>query len=164
MSIAAEIERLQHLHLSGALSAEEFAAAKHRVLSPPGSIFSSLIGGPPPDPSHCEQQTRTWAALLHFSQLAGFAVPVAGLIVPLVIWLVLKDSLPGLERDARNIANWIVSLFCYAVIGLLLVFFKIGVLILLVLLVIAVIFPLIGGLKASSGQSWKYPLSIQFFS
>ena len=31
-----------------------------------------------------------------------------------------------------------------------------------VLGLLAVVFPIVGGLKASSGEAWKYPLSISF--
>jgi uncharacterized Tic20 family protein len=29
--------------------------------------------------------------------------------------------------------------------------------------VLVVVFPIIGGIKASTGEAWKYPLSIPFF-
>jgi len=45
----------------------------------------------------------------------------------------------------------------------LLIFVIIGIPLLLLLCLVGVIFPIIGGIKASDGQVWKYPLSITFF-
>jgi uncharacterized Tic20 family protein len=31
------------------------------------------------------------------------------------------------------------------------------------LVIIGIVFPIIGGIKANNGEVWKYPLSIPFF-
>src|SRR5207248_4635078 len=49
-----------------------------------------------------EQQTRQWALFLHLSILAGFVVPFAGLIVPIVIWQLKKAELPGIDVHGKN--------------------------------------------------------------
>jgi uncharacterized Tic20 family protein len=33
-----------------------------------------------------DQQTRQWAMFLHLSQFAGYIIPLAGLVVPIIIW------------------------------------------------------------------------------
>jgi uncharacterized Tic20 family protein len=38
-----------------------------------------------------------------------------------------------------------------------------GMLLFALLGILAVVFPIIGGLKANNGEVWKYPLSITFF-
>ncbi len=60
-------------------------------------------------------------------------------------------------------ANWIISEILYAIGCSLLIFVLIGFPLLMVLFALAIIFPIIGGIKASSGEAWKYPLSIPFF-
>jgi uncharacterized protein len=107
---------------------------------------------------------RQWALLLHFSLLAGFIIPLAGLIVPLAIWQVKKSELPELDAHGKIIANWIISAIIYGFVCFLLthIIFFIGMLLLYMLGAICVIFPIIGGLKASNGELWKYPGSIQF--
>ena len=54
--------------------------------------------------------------------------------------------------------SWII----YAIISMLLVCVIIGIPLLLILAVLWVIFPIIGGLKANNGEVWPYPLSIRF--
>jgi uncharacterized Tic20 family protein len=114
-------------------------------------------------PSGSEQETRLWAMGLHLSQLAGFVVPVAGLIVPLVIWQIKKSDLPGIDAHGKVVANWILSMILYSVVSVILIFVVIGIPLLLALCAVAIAFPIIGGIKANNGEVWKYPLSISFF-
>ena len=110
-----------------------------------------------------ERETRTWAMFLHFSLLAGYVAPIAGLIAPIIIWQVQKDKLPGIDEHGKVVVNWIISLILYANLSALLSFIFIGIPMLIVLIVATIIFPIIGGIKANDGQLWKYPLSIPFF-
>jgi hypothetical protein len=110
-----------------------------------------------------EHETRTWAMFLHFSLLAGYVVPMAGLVAPIIIWQVQKDKLPGIDEHGKVAANWLISLIIYLVASLLLSFIFIGIPMLIVLGVLSIIFPIIGGIKANNGHLWKYPLSIPFF-
>ena len=110
-----------------------------------------------------ERETRTWAMFLHFSLLAGYVAPIAGLIAPIIIWLVQKDKLPGIDEHGKVVVNWLISLILYLILSVLLSFIFIGIPMLIVLIVATIIFPIIGGIKANDGQLWKYPLSIRFF-
>lgn len=108
-------------------------------------------------------EVRTWATILHLSQLAGLLIPFGGLIVPLVIYLVKKDDLPGLEPHAHVVFNWIISAVIYSVACFILMLVLIGFLLIWVLVLLAIIFPIIGAIKANDGEVWTYPLSIPFF-
>jgi len=110
-----------------------------------------------------EQQARMWAMFLHLSQLAGFALPLAGLVVPILIWQLKKAELPELDVHGKIVVNWILSALIYAVVCVILVFLVVGIPLLLLLAVLAIVFPIVGGIKANNGEAWKYPLSISFF-
>ncbi len=114
-------------------------------------------------PDEQQKQTQTWALAMHLSLLAGFVVPLAGLIAPIVIYLLKKDALPGLVDHGHVVFNWIVSVVVYGLIGVLLTVVVIGIPILLALGLVSLIFPIIGAVKASDGVVWRYPLSIQVF-
>ncbi len=109
-----------------------------------------------------ERETRLWAMTLHLSLLAGFIVPLAGLVAPIVIWQLKKNDLPGIDVHGKIALNWIMSFVIYVVVSSILVFLLIGIPLLVVLGVLAVIFPLVGGIKANNGEAWRYPLSIRF--
>ena len=116
------------------------------------------------DASSADQETRMWAMLLHLSVFAGYAVPIAGLVAPIVIWQVKKTDLPEIDLHGRNVVNWIISMMLYVVVSGLLVFLLIGIPLLIVLGIVGVAFPIIGAIKANDGEVWSYPLSIEFFS
>ena len=100
---------------------------------------------------------------LHLSQLAGYVVPFGGLVVPILIWQIKKTELPGIDAHGKIVMNWLISALIYAVVSFILVFAFIGIPLLWAIGILAIIFPIIGGIKANNGELWKYPLSISFF-
>lgn len=160
MSMADELQKLQQLRDSGALSEAEFQHSKERLLA---QQQAAEAWNQPPvrDP---ERETRQWALFIHLSQLAGFLVPLAGWIIPIVLWQVKKDELPGVDAHGRVVLNWMLSALIYAIACVPLVFLLIGIPLLIALGILCVLFPILGCLKANEGKVWPYPLSIRFFS
>jgi uncharacterized protein len=159
MNISEELQKLQQLRESGAISEDEFTQAKARLLSQPPSAGQ----GAPVAPLDVEKQTRLWAMLLHLSQLASFVLPLAGLIVPILIWQIKKAELPGIDVHGKIVMNWVISALLYGLVCFVLLFVVVGLPLLVILGALAVVFPIIGGIKANNGEVWKYPLSIPFF-
>ena len=114
-------------------------------------------------PSVDDRQVRQWALVLHLSLLAGFLIPLAGMVAPIIIWQLKKEEVPGLDAHGKVVANWIISSIIYGGVSVLLIFVLIGIPLILLLCLVGVIFPIIGGIKASDGEVWKYPMSITFF-
>ena len=110
-----------------------------------------------------DKDTNQWSMILHLSVLAGFVVPIAGLLAPIVIFILKKDDLPGIVPHAYVIFNWLISAIIYAVVSFILTFVGIGILMLGILAIMSLVFPIIGAIKASEGTVWPYPLSIKFF-
>jgi len=163
MSIADELQKLEQLRQSGTINDEEFAKAKERLLSgqaaePPWASMPPAGAASAPD---LKQQTRQWALFLHLSVLAGFVLPLAGVVVPILIWQLKKADLPELDVHGKNAANWMISALIYAVAGVILTFVIIGGPLLIVLGVLGVVFPIIAAIKANNGEVWQYPLTIQ---
>ena len=105
---------------------------------------------------------RQWAMFLHFSQLANFLIPFGGVIIPIIIWQMKKNDSPEIDAHGKQVVNWIISGVIYGVISLVLMIVIIGVPLLIILGILAIVFPIIGGIKANNGELWKYPLSIKF--
>lgn len=170
MGLAEELQNLQQLHQSGALSDEEFAKAKQRLLeSQPAAAQPAPQAYAKPAPLEgeaLERETRQWAMFLHLSQLTGFVVPLAGLAAPIVIWQIKKDELPGIDAHGKAVLNWMISMVIYCLPLCLLCIIPFGVCIgfpvLAALGITGVVFAIMGGLKANNGELWKYPLSITF--
>ena len=110
-----------------------------------------------------EKELRLWATLLHLSLLAGLIIPFGGLVVPVVIYLVKKDDVRGLQPHWQVVVNWLLSAIIYAVVCLILMLVLIGFVLIWALGLLSLIFPIIGAIKANDGEVWEYPLSIRFF-
>jgi hypothetical protein len=109
-----------------------------------------------------DADTRQWAMFIHFGLLAGFVVPMAGLVVPIVLWQIKKEELPGVDIHGKIVTNWIISSVIYGAICIPLFFLIIGIPMLIALGICTIVFPIVGGIKANHGEVWPYPLSIQF--
>jgi uncharacterized Tic20 family protein len=108
-------------------------------------------------PAGPDTETRRWAMFLHFSVLAGWIVPLAGVLVPILLWQLKKDELPGIVPHAHVVLNWIISSIIYAIICLILVVFVVGVFGFWALALATLAFSIIGGIKANDGELWEYP-------
>lgn len=106
---------------------------------------------------------RNFTTLLHISQFAGFVVPYAGFILPIVMWVTNKDQNEVINQHGKNILNWLISGTIYAIVAGILSFILIGILLLVAVGICAVIFPIIGAVKSSNDEIWQYPLTVQFF-
>jgi uncharacterized protein len=110
-----------------------------------------------------DQQTRQWAMFIHLSFFAGYVVPMAGLVLPIVLWQIKKEELPGIDAHGKMVTNFILSMIIYSLISTLLIVVFIGFFMLIALTVISIIFPIIGAIKANNGEFFQYPLVIPFF-
>lgn len=118
---------------------------------------SNVTETPQPAAPERDQKTNQWAMFIHFSILAGWVVPIGGLIVPILLWQIKKDELPGIVPHAHIVLNWIVTSLVYALICFILTFLFIGILGFFVLGIATIIFAIIGGIKANAGEVWEYP-------
>ena len=108
-----------------------------------------------------EQEMRQWAMFLHLSQLAGYILPLLGLVVPIIIWQSKKDQFPILDVHGKNVVNWIISELIYGAICFVLMVVVNGIPLLGILGILAVVFPIIGGIRANNGEVWRYPFTIE---
>jgi uncharacterized Tic20 family protein len=107
-----------------------------------------------------DKETRTWSMLIHFSVLASWIVPLAGIVVPIVLWQIKKDELPGIVPHAHIVLNWIISSLVYGFICLVLTLVVIGAFGFVALAIATLVFSIVGGIKANDGEVWEYPGTI----
>lgn len=105
---------------------------------------------------------RTYCMLIHFSVFAGYALPIAGLIVPIVLWQLKKNEMPSVDEHGKMVLNFILSMMLYGVICIPLMLIFIGFPLLIVLSIAGIVLPIIGGVKANDGVLWQYPLIVNF--
>lgn len=95
---------------------------------------------------------------MHLLCLVGF--PIIG---PLIIWLMKKDQSRYLDTQGRELLNFQISYFIYAMISVVLVAALIGIVLLLAVGVASLVLTIIGIVKAADGQVYRFPLCIRFF-
>jgi uncharacterized Tic20 family protein len=112
--------------------------------------------------SRHQRQAREWSMFLHLSLFAGHAVPLGGIIAPIIIWQTQKQTMPEIDEHGKNAVNWIISNILYVLICIPLCFIFVGFLLLIILGVLNIVFPIMAALEANEGRAWHYPLAIRF--
>jgi uncharacterized protein len=108
-----------------------------------------------------DQRERNLGALLHISSFAGILLPYAGFVVPVVIWLVYRES-DFVNRQAFIFFNGLISYTIYGAVSGLLCFILIGFPLLAALFIMAIWGPIRAALAARDGGFREYPLVIKF--
>jgi uncharacterized Tic20 family protein len=132
------------------------------------------------------------AALIHLGGLAKYVFPFAGIIVPLLIWQSKRHQSTFIDKQGKEAVNFNISMMVYSFIITLLFLIPIFLLIsdvitygeyfddrppinfimgmivvgviLIVELILEFILIILASVKASSGQDFKYPLTIKFIT
>jgi hypothetical protein len=106
-------------------------------------------------------EERGMAAITHLSGLAGYVIPFGGVLVPIIIWMMKKDS-PVISTIAKQaiLLNVIAFLSIGVIVALALTIILIPVAIVagIVLFFSAIILPIVGAIKASDGTYYRYPV------
>ena len=109
------------------------------------------------------QEDKTWGMIIHLSVVAGYAIPLAGIIAPIASWQIKKDELEGIDQHGKNVSRFVISFSIYLAVSIVLIFVLIGIPMVALLGIAMVAFPIIAAIKASNGEIWEYPLAIRFF-
>ena len=120
------------------------------------------VGSPPPvDP----QKERLWATLCHLTALSVYVgIPFGHIVGPLIVWLIKKDELPLVDDQGKEALNFQISVTIYAVLCVPLAFLLIGIPLLIAIGLFQLVATIVGGVKASTGVPFRYPLCIRFLS
>ena len=106
-------------------------------------------------------EERGLAAITHLSGLAGYIIPSGGVLVPIIIWMVKKDS-----AIISSIAKQAILLNCFvflliitsAVLWITLILIPAVIVFWCVLGIAAIALPIVGAIKASDGTYYRYPV------
>ena len=101
--------------------------------------------------------------LTHLSQLLDYVTGLGGIIAPLLIWLTQKDKIEGIDTHGKQILNFKISMLVYLLLSIpSLLFFGLGILIMIAVGIISFIFPIINAIKVSNNEKPHYPFTIEF--
>ena len=116
----------------------------------------------PNSPTAPTENERTWGMLAHLSALAGLVMPLVGIVLgPLLVWLTRRDESEFVAAHAKEALNFNISVLLGALACMLLMLVFIGFLLGTALFVAWLVMMLIAAIKASEGQSYRYPFSLR---
>ncbi len=104
---------------------------------------------------------RGMASITHLSGLAGYIIPLGGIIVPIIIWVLKSESrvLSSIAKQAilLNVVVWLV-IGVTAILWFTFILIPVVMLFWLALAGIALALPIIGAVRASERTYYKYPV------
>ena len=151
-----DLKKLDELRRNGAISEEEYQREKEKFFSQTGNAQSTnsnpLLG----------MSENSYIALMHVSQFGGYLLPGLGFAAPVILWLMNKDINAKVDSVGKHIINFMISMLIYYAFGGVLCCLLIGIPILIALGVIHFVFIILATIKANNGETWKYPLTVDF--
>ncbi len=117
-----------------------------------------------------DSNARNWAMAIHLSALLGWlGNGVLWVAAPLVLWLLKRNESPFIDDQGKEAVNFHLSLIIWGALGFVvclpLFFIVVGVFIFVllvgVLFVVQVVFSVLAAISASSGQPYRYPLTLR---
>jgi uncharacterized Tic20 family protein len=106
-------------------------------------------------------EVTNWGMLCHLSALLGLALGGAMFLGPLIVWLLKKNDHPFIDEQGKESLNFQISMLIYGVVAAVLICVVIGFFLLIGLVVLDIIFVIIASVKVSSGENYRYPLTIR---
>lgn len=109
-----------------------------------------------------DSNEKTYAIISHLTPLAGCIIPGVGFIFgPILWWVLMKDKSPAADLHGKEVLNFSISYFIYLCTAVLLIFVLIGIPLLILLSIAALVFIIIGTIKAAGGELYRYPLILR---
>ena len=108
-----------------------------------------------------ERDERMWATFAHLGIIAGFIIPLGNVIAPLIIWLTQREKSSYVEAHAKEALNFQITASIFAIGAAILIFIFIGILLLALIGIAALVFGILGAMKANQGEMYQYPFSLR---
>lgn len=138
---------------------------------PPTPAVPANPPAPAPEPSSTKPPSgglseQQWIVFLNLAAFGGVIIPSLGHILgPLIIWLIKKSDSPAIDAAGRNVLNFQISWTIWFVVSVIIAFVGSCIVIPLGLPVAVgiawIVFVILGAMKASNGETYKFPLTIK---
>ena len=107
------------------------------------------------DTGTATQEDKTIALLTH---LGGIFF---GFIPSLVVWLIKKDSSAFVGEQAKEALNFQITMLIAFAISYVLIFIVIGFFLLWALAIANLVLCIVAGVKANTGENYRYPFALR---
>ncbi|MCE9670447.1 DUF4870 domain-containing protein [Myxococcus stipitatus] len=124
--------------------------------TPPREQLGTYVTGTPMP----TQDEKTMALIAHMGTILGNFVGL-GFAVPLVLMLTKGKESTFIRENSVESLNFQITMFIAAVVAGFTLCIGIGLVLLPIVGLVALVFAIIGGLKANEGQLYRYPFNIR---
>ena len=107
---------------------------------------------------------RTWGMFCHLSSLSGHFFPFGNVIGPLVIWQLKRETMPFVNEEGKEALNFQISMTIYILVSIVLMFFCVGVFMLIGLGIFNLVMVIMACIETSNGKPFRYPMCIRFIA
>jgi uncharacterized protein len=133
-------------------------------------------GQPETQPAHGQQpygqpgsggltsDERTWGGAAHWGALIAGLIGGLSFLGPLIVLLVKGNDSPWIRRQSVESLNFQISVLIYAIVSAVLILLLVGLILLPIVGIFWLVFTIIGSVKASTGEDYRYPLTIRMVS
>jgi uncharacterized Tic20 family protein len=116
-----------------------------------------------PETTAVPREARNWAMACHMMALVGVLGNGIGLLIgPLVTWILKREDHPFIDEQGKEAVNFQLTMFIAMFACIPLVFLVIGIILLPLIAIFNVVMAIVGGVKASNGEHFRYPLAYRF--
>ena len=122
---------------------------------------ANLATGGTSEAGAVDQAVRNTAVVAHLSTFAGLVLPFGSVIGPLAVWLTRRDRDPFIDQAGREALNFGISIAIYGLVALVAALMLVGIPLLMAGVIAWVVLASLAAVKASQGQTYRYPLTMR---
>jgi|SRR6056297_3613804 len=112
-----------------------------------------------------DSNEKMWGMLTHLLALSVFVgIPLGNVVGPLIIYLIKKDEYPFVAEQGKEVLNFQITWSIIFIVSAVLIIVGIGILMLIGFGIAWLVMVILGSVAANRGESYKYPLTIEFIS
>jgi uncharacterized Tic20 family protein len=109
-------------------------------------------------------EEKQWAMFCHLSALVTGFLAGMSFLGPLIIWLIKKDQSKFVDYHGKEALNFQLNVMLYVVVGIATICLVVGIFILIAVGLYSLIMAIIAGVKAGSGEYYRYPLTLRMIN
>ena len=106
---------------------------------------------------------RTWGGAAHWSALVASLVALS-FLGPLLVLLIKGNESPWIRKQSVESLNFQISVLIYLIVSGVLILLLVGIILLPIVGIGWLVFTIIGSVKVSNGEDYRYPLTIRMVS
>jgi uncharacterized Tic20 family protein len=100
---------------------------------------------------------RRWAMWVHLSAMLLYFTAIGGFLVPLVIWLTKRETMPFVDDQGKETLNFQITIMLALIGACVLMIVLVGFLLAFVLVLFHFVFTIIAAVQSSEGVLYRYP-------